>query len=369
MTETTSRILELDGLRGIAILMVLAFHIFPVAEQFSNQGFTAWISKLSSMGWAGVDVFFVLSGFLITSILIREKNHPHYFRNFYTRRVLRIMPVYYLLITILFVVNFLAGWIDIKTVLKSAAWFYTFTGNWLYAFNDVRGFYFEHLWSIAIEEQFYLVWPIIVLRYEPKKISKIGIATMLFALLTRVVLVFFSKDYGNTFPYYATISRLDGLMLGSMIATGFQTGLISQFPKNAAKFLIISLAIICTCIVYKPDALLWNNELMLTVGFSALALLAGALIIIAQTWNEAHFLRRFFRFPVLLFLGKYSYALYLFHWPVLFLIMNLFLKISSVGFIPWLVFSLACFFVTIGLSFISWNILEYPILELKRYFV
>jgi peptidoglycan/LPS O-acetylase OafA/YrhL len=177
-----------------------------------------------------------------------------------------------------------------------------------------------------------------------------------------------STNFGNTFPYYATIARVDGLMFGSIIATGFQTGLKEQFSKDTRKLFLISLALVVACIVFRPDSVLWNNGAMLTVGISGLGLLSGALLMMALTGHENGFTRKLLRHPGLVFFGKYSYALYLFHWPVTSWLLSIFSPVSSTGFIYWLLFSSACFVITVLLALLSWTLLEQPILNLKRHF-
>src|SRR5690349_5053254 len=103
-----NQIRELDGLRGLAVTLVMAFHLFPRAAYFTDHPFLLKISSFTSVGWVGVDIFFTLSGFLITSILLRAKEGEHYFRNFYARRALRIFPLYYVTIALFLTLAVLA---------------------------------------------------------------------------------------------------------------------------------------------------------------------------------------------------------------------------------------------------------------------
>ena len=159
--------LELDGVRGIAILMVLVFHAF----MFSLNPMTGWISKLASYGFAGVDLFFVLSGFLITGILLKAKGRPGYFRNFYAKRALRIWPLYYLLLLLSFgLVPFLilrihvdASIVGLALPQSHSALVYVFLLQNIWYGGKLGPPTLAMTWSLAIEEQFYLVWPWLVL--------------------------------------------------------------------------------------------------------------------------------------------------------------------------------------------------------------
>src|SRR5262245_16358318 len=150
----------LDGLRGIAILLVILYH---------NFGFIPFLNY----GWLGVDLFFVLSGFLITEILLKTRTTTNYFKNFYTRRVLRIFPLYYLCLILVIVIfplikNFPY---DLSFYRENQVWFWFYLQNWMLIFkqwND-SAILLNHFWSLAVEEQFYIVWPLLVLLIRKPK--------------------------------------------------------------------------------------------------------------------------------------------------------------------------------------------------------
>src|SRR5688572_7114217 len=143
----------LDGLRGIAVLIVLGFHIFPNHVKF---------------GWAGVDLFFVLSGFLITGILLESKGTPNYYRNYLAKRTLRIFPLYYFFLIVFFIVFPLVGYSDsiynYDYLSSTQSWYWLYIQNWRIFFDphypgeDI----ISHFWSLAIEEQFYIFWPLVI---------------------------------------------------------------------------------------------------------------------------------------------------------------------------------------------------------------
>ena len=371
MINTEKRVPELDGIRGIAVLMVMAFHILTHAEHFFDSPLARFFNWSSQMGWAGVDLFFVLSGFLITNILLEKKGQKNYFRNFYMRRVLRIFPVYYLCLTVIFIGGFYDSTVTGESTSSIMLWFYSYLQNWLFASGSGPALYFVHFWSLAIEEQFYLFWPLIVYFADKKLLTKIGSIAILGALFLRIYFVFVldRPDIVNTFPYYATITRIDSLLIGAMIAIGlksvtFKEGLV----KDAPRVLAYSILIVVACLLLQPDSPLTNNGAMITVGFSGLAIMTGALIVLLLTREEANLARRVFRHRSLTFFGKYSYALYVFHWPVTSFMIEYYVEKGYQGLVPWLVFIVGGFVISIILALLSWNLMEKPILGLKRYF-
>jgi peptidoglycan/LPS O-acetylase OafA/YrhL len=210
----------LDGMRGLAILLVLLFHFV------GNTVATNWIERaivgVSNYGSYGVELFFVLSGFLITGILYDARNKPHYFRNFYMRRLLRIFPLYYGVLALVF---FIAPLIPLlrgpmlNYLVDRQSW------AWLYAVNiyiakqgDWSFSYLEHFWSLAIEEHFYLFWPLVVflLATRPRTLIAVSLGTALCAMLARLTGSLMGLSWWTT--YVLTPFRLDGLALGAFLA-------------------------------------------------------------------------------------------------------------------------------------------------------
>src|SRR4051812_8053988 len=175
----------LDGLRGLAILMVMILHFGGTTEQ-GMSGLNLWFSRITGAGWCGVDLFFVLSGFLITGILYDAKGTPGGLRNFYARRVLRIFPLYYATLIVLFVILPLLApgpnpGLDKVALHQGWLWLYlsnfaaVFIGDHTFAAGLVQA---GHFWSLAIEEQFYLVWPLIVLTLRRETLINICVAVI-----------------------------------------------------------------------------------------------------------------------------------------------------------------------------------------------
>ncbi|HEV2276255.1 MAG TPA: acyltransferase, partial [Acidobacteriaceae bacterium] len=207
---------ELDGIRGIAILAVLlshaAVHIRP------DVHVARILIELMIPGWSGVELFFALSGFLITGILLRTKRSPNYFSSFYMRRFLRIFPIYYLTLTLgLIAAVFSPWWHSLMPELeKTRIAFYFYLQNCPLFWNHLQPLSgaFGHFWSLAVEEQFYLVWPILIWLLPEKTVFRICCAGFLLALPLRMLL--FAKVFGSNFALMQlTTSRVDGLFIGS----------------------------------------------------------------------------------------------------------------------------------------------------------
>src|SRR5436190_3454423 len=210
----------LDGLRGLAVMMVLVFHF--VGQMLPTNGVERAILGVTKYGLLGVDLFFVLSGFLITGILYDAHNKPHYFRNFYMRRLLRIFPLYYGVLALVFFVAPLIPLLRGPTLdylVDRQAW------AWLYAVNiyiaeqgDWSFSYLEHFWSLAIEEHFYLFWPVVVflLARRPRALIAVSLAAALCAMLARLTGSLMGLSWWTT--YVLTPFRLDGLALGAFLA-------------------------------------------------------------------------------------------------------------------------------------------------------
>ena len=213
-TADPARVEALDGLRGFAILAVVAFH-----AMFLDVGLlggarpapTDVYPTLALLGWCGVDVFFVLSGFLITGILLRSKGAPGYFRNFYARRALRIFPLYYLVVGLL-----LFGLGRPATSGAEKASYLLYYQNVRYALVGEGSFDAARLvtWSLAIEEQFYLVWPTVVWLCSRRALVGVCIAVVVGAIALRLWLL----AGGLHTTHFLTPCRLDTLAVGALLA-------------------------------------------------------------------------------------------------------------------------------------------------------
>lgn len=343
------RIPALDGLRGLAVLLVMAFH--------------AHIPGLAG-GGVGVDVFFVLSGFLITALLIQEFDSTGSVRMsaFYARRFLRLGPALLALLIVFCVFSVLAfTGEEARSNLAGAAIAGIYMTNWARAFQWHAPQLLGHTWSLAIEEQFYLLWPVVLvvaLRVFRNRRSVMGLAAGL-ALLScawRLWLVTHGAESPRTFNGLDT--RADGLMVGCCLgiafASGFVEGTMRQRVSAATKFLTP-----CALVGLGLLAALsrWDARWMHLGGFTVGALCAGWIITHLLVSRDT-VLHVFLSNRALMWVGSVSYGLYLWHYAV-------FRTMSRFG-ASNLTVLLAGSALTLAITAASYYLLEKPLLALRR---
>ena len=337
---------QLDAVRGVAVLLVIMVH--ATAKYPSLH-----LERMFAAGWMGVDLFFVLSGFLITRILLRTKRFPGYFKNFYARRCLRIWPLYYSLLLFMFVGIPLLRPSEAATVFErrsSPWWSYPlFLQNFLVPTPTMATGPLGVTWSLAIEEQFYLVWPWVVRYCSRSQLRRIAVAVICVSPALRLYLSLHHVNvYSNVF------CRLDGLMAGSLLAL-FLHSRASCPPR------FLKLAWVCL-VVAAPLALLANalDALWAVLSFTAIA--AAGFIFVSlfspQRWLHAAMTNR-----LLVYTGTISYGLYLLHKIPFDMAQTLQLARYPVLTLP--IGLVAAY----AMAALSWNGLERPFLRLKRLYV
>jgi peptidoglycan/LPS O-acetylase OafA/YrhL len=364
----------LDGVRGLAILAVLLYHGVLYSGSRSSHFIDQSLRDLVSFGWAGVDLFFVLSGFLITGILLDSRTSPTYYRSFYARRVLRIFPLYFACLAgFIFVLPLVGRWDSmVEAVRQNQFWYWTYLVNWRIGLQGWSEFFeLGHFWSLAVEEQFYMVWPFVVLTFRPATLAKICIACVVGALALRVWLVFSGYPIG---AYVLTPCRLDALSLGALLAIGVRNpashAILARF---APRVLVVCFVAIASIFVLNRS--FWpTGAFTLTLGLSIVALASASLMATLLFRPEARWLAGFFRSSPMRFLGKYSYGIYVIHHPVIIMLGR-----SRLGGAEWRQFGdteimgqlLAVTLgigLSVGLALTSWYLLETPFLRLKSKF-
>ncbi len=306
----------LDGLRGLAILMVLLLH-FVAAMQPTNL-VERVIVEVTKYGSYGVELFFVLSGFLITGILYDARNRPHYFRNFYMRRLLRIFPLYYGVLVLVFCVAPLIPLLRgpaLDHLVENQAW------AWLYAVNihiaksgDWSLSYIDHFWSLAVEEHFYLVWPLVVfaLAHRARALLAMCLAVALGAMLARVIGSLMGLSWWTT--YVLTPFRLDGLALGAFLAmTVRQSGGLERLVRALPWVVAVVGGLLAVTFAWTRLVSREGLELVLPVRAALILILLACLLVWALIAPERSVTSRFFRWRLMAFLGTYSYGLYVYH--------------------------------------------------------
>jgi peptidoglycan/LPS O-acetylase OafA/YrhL len=366
--EVLKHIGALDGVRGLAILLVLLFHLlWSNSETGSRLG--NFLVGLRGAGWVGVDLFYSLSGFLITGILFDSLHGRHYFRNFYARRALRIVPLYYGVITILLVFIYFhlptAGVGRTYALLvfylnNTPLWWHTTGGQPLIYLTD-------HLWSLAVEEQFYLVWPFVIFAIrDRKKLLWTALLLALMAPVSRTIMLSHGADLNAT--YKMTICRADSLLGGAWLALVMRGSARERVLKFAPFLFWLGLCA-CGLIAWKTSNFDFEvNRTVNLVGYSFVAIASTSFIAMALRPGGAVVWTMSFRW--LRFLGKYSYGIYVLHMPVLaakLLVPTLQQHIHSKA-VFHLATSAIVMAVTIPLAMLSYKFYEQPFLSLKSFF-
>jgi len=334
-------------------MVVLLHCVVPPSE-----GFVAWVVRHTfANGWIGVDIFFVLSGYLITSILLKQKSEPHYFRNFYARRALRIFPLFYLIAIALMIAapHLPFGPFPALTIL-------TYTSNFARVFShDWEPL--SHAWSLCVEEQFYLFYPWVVLTLDTARLRK--------TLWWVIALSPFIRGVTNAllFPkaaYYLTFCYLDVLGMGALVAVIFHER--GEISGAAVRKLRVALgALLFTTIVLWLTKQLGSPAL---VASSIVVTLIGAVaaVVIALSAVDALPAGRLLRNPILVGIGRISYGIYLIHYVVLQLTLAFMRNRFGDTWTNTAVVSAVSIGATFALAVVSWLGFERPILRLKKYF-
>jgi peptidoglycan/LPS O-acetylase OafA/YrhL len=370
------RMKELDGVRGIAVLLVIAYHACKRADYFTQNAVLHFITGLTSVGWIGVDIFFTLSGFLITSILFRTREHEHYFRNFYARRILRIVPIYLVLIilTLAFAPKLEAEFTSsLSTALPALL---LFQQNWIAIFLNVpMTAYLWVTWSLAVEEQFYFTWPFVVCRFRRETLLKIGAAYVAISFLARIVGVLFFENVGKStihyFFYYNSFTRFEQLLIGALLAILLTYAhLKEKIRRYSVPVFLISFAIFLALVITAPTTPHpGSGYIPLTIGvYTSVALFTAGLIAAFSTYPETALVRRLFQNKIFSFFGEYSYSMYLFHIPVMLIVMDWFWRAKMRGAEIYVLYIFVTFSITIAIALLAWNLVEKHALNLKKYF-
>ena len=373
------RVKELDSLRGISIILVIAFHSFGRVDFFIRPGarffdILHFIKPLTTIGWVGVDIFFVLSGFLITSILLKTKNEKNYFKNFYTRRALRIFPLYFVfLVVILLLIPIIDP--EYKTEIhRSLPILLLYQQNWLVLFDKIPLTpYLGVTWSLAIEEQFYLVWPAIVFFTRKETLIKISVGIIVFSILARILGILLGSDHEwmAEFFYYNTFTRFEQLVFGGLLAVAFTFPVWRERLRlmSAPIFVIALAGFIAVCIPAYPKMVPFDPNTPLVLGGETLAaIFSTALIAMLLIYPERSAIRKLFQSNVLNFWGKYSYSAYLLHMPVILLLFEPLMQTGIKGTKMYVAYIILVYGLTALGSLLTWNLLEKHMLNLKKYF-
>jgi len=367
--KTEHHVPVLDAVRGLAILLVLFIHIGGNMPAPKNDAWKVF-GSLTSSCWVGVDLFFVLSGFLITGILYDTGQATNFFRAFYARRFLRIFPLYY---GFLFLLGILTIPLDIEW--RSREWIYLLYLQNTHVMKNVHSAAFspfitiDHLWSLAVEEQFYCVWPAMVFFVKDRiKLMKMAGLLMAGSMLVRLVMLYGHKSLWMIYVF--TPARADSLMIGSVLALLFRSdAALQQQLKRLAIFVLPASVIVLVILALPTGGLSFSSKNVIIFGYTIIGLASAALITLSLTSGT---LGVAINRPFLRWLGKCSYGIYVLHLPVMQLLLHLHTvtQIEDLYSNSWwrllIVVSTAAF--AVGLAFLSFEFYESRFLRLKRFF-
>jgi peptidoglycan/LPS O-acetylase OafA/YrhL len=370
----------LDGIRGIAILLVILHH--------SLHGWGPAQSALESLGrsvlghcWVGVDLFFVLSGFLITGILLDTRRKRRYFASFYPRRILRTFPLYYATILVCFVLLPalpVPGVEWLRELSSRQGWFWLHVSNFYNLSHNILRMdgpsigWMSTFWSLAVEEHFYLVWPLIVCWCSPRQVVRVSLGLLGGVLLLR--LAFAIRGYEFQYIYNNTFTRLDGMLFGSMVAA------LSRSEDGLRKYVRAFRILLGTCVAGFALLLFLGGRVAglypfcaQTIVFTGIAAVFAGLMVLVLEAPPGSRTRALFSGRFLRACGKYSYAMYILNIP-LFLLIDLVFRPETHPIlgskIPGiLVYCALGILLSLAAALVTWNLLEKHCLKLKRFFV
>ncbi|HEY8086368.1 MAG TPA: acyltransferase [Polyangiaceae bacterium] len=304
-------VVALDGVRGLAILLVLCVHF--VGDAPAHDALARAVVKVANYGIWGVDLFFVLSGFLITGLLHDAKGAPHYFRDFYVRRTLRIFPLYYGVLTLLFLLlpvlptPYPTG---LGESARHQAWLWLYASNVYLAIHRAWVLpYVGHFWSLAVEEQFYLVWPFVVLWCSRRALLRLCVVVAALALGVRIVL---SAGGGELAALVLTPCRFDALCVGGFLALAVREVGLERVVRASRRAFGPLVGLLLATSAW--NALVGTHaDVVLPLRGTIVASTCGALLATSLGAAGTSVISRVFRSRVMRFLGTRSYGLYVFH--------------------------------------------------------
>jgi len=296
----------LDGLRAVAIAFVVVHHAHYLTTELT-------LSSIAKFLGSGVDLFFIISGFLITQILLATKGADNYFRSFYLRRLLRIVPLYYLVLGCAFFIVPILNSPHLDKLQSTPSWPY-----WLFLSN----FYIAHQgaftnglvdlsWSLSVEEQFYIFWSVCIYLLSLRHIKFLAFTIIIFSPVLRYLLV--SQGVGHIAIYVMSFTRMDTLMIGALLAIYRNHRFFT--PRFFTWSLILA-AIISPVVMSFMSRRYGVTIYYSLVGWSH-ASVTGLVIAASKfEYKDATKVLRFFEWKPLVHVGLYSYGIYLFHNPI-----------------------------------------------------
>jgi peptidoglycan/LPS O-acetylase OafA/YrhL len=363
----------LDGIRGVAILLVLICHFIPGGEA-TKHGVGQILARIAILGWTGVDLFFVLSGFLITGILLRSKPLPRYFVNFYGRRVLRIFPLYYFVLAVVAIGLFtIPSWSSYDKLRTHWASYWFYATNFIcarhgWAILAEKKLDLTFLWSLAVEEHFYLFWPLMVWLFSERSLTRACVAMIVIAPILRWLSPYLGQQ--DIAPYALTQCRMDSLATGALLAVMVHYRSPAEVLRRLGWIGLISAILWLAYVVQSVRIHGYAAAPFRVGGHSILAFMFAGMICLALMggWTAAMMTWRPLRF-----FGVYSYGIYIYHGILQAYLLDWFIPRRFtfhtghiwVGILP---HYFLCIAVPTLIAVVSYHLMEKQFLKLKRFF-
>jgi peptidoglycan/LPS O-acetylase OafA/YrhL len=366
----------MDGLRAFALAFVIAAHTNNYYSPFPSGWLDRSVAFVLGAGWVSLDLFFVLSGFLITGILYASRGMRNRYVNFYSRRALRIFPLYYLYLALMFV------WMPVRHEHPLSGLDWASLLFYFYNFRIVAVGHFSanfgHLWSLNVEEHFYLLWPLLVFNLNRRLLMRICVGGALLSLLLRIAVT--HSSMGIRGSYVLTPCRLDGLLLGAWLALASVDpalwARVKRYYRVVGPAALLSLALMAIRQGHFYSAIFPNtypgvrsSELLITWGITPLAVFCGWVVIIAMSGGP---ITRFLELPVLRWLAKRSYGIYIYHFFILSALGHRLVTSHLLARLPaWagvLTVATVILILAVLVATISYRFYEEPFLNLKKRF-
>jgi peptidoglycan/LPS O-acetylase OafA/YrhL len=375
------RTIALDGLRGIAVLLVIIVHSdIYFGGPFATGPIAGPLAETFGAGWVGVNLFFVLSGFLITGILYDTRHAAKYFSAFFARRALRIFPLYIGFVALLTAFAYLSskGSDGHPFLLQDKLSLFGFYYNLRVAFfTHAELPNIHHFWSLCVEEHFYLVWPFAVLLLSRLHLMRLCLVGLLLALVLRTIVV--EGGYWQQIAYLATPCDLDGLLAGAFVALAIREEKArGQLFRYSTPVILLCTAFLLGLLAYQHHFYNFSGPgvdggLDLTIGITDISILFAAVMAFVLQAPRNSIARRWLEHRWLRFVGRYSYAMYVFHFSILAIIVRLALRLypAAAGLPDYETkpgLAIAGALVSLGVAWISYELFEKHFLRLKDRF-
>lgn len=346
-------ILELDGLRGIAILMVMVHRFWP------RRG-VGMAADVAGAGWIGVDLFFVISGFLIAGILLETRGEPGYFRNFYARRVLRIFPLYYLFVIGVWIA--FAGNPAFREHAGSPLWYLFHLGN---IPEGVLGkdvpYWLAPTWSLAIEEQFYLTFPLLVALVPRRSLTWVLVFMLAAAPVVRLVTMLAMPDQ-ERMQYLFTLCRLDTIAAGCLLAVIVRAVDLARWRTRIVQLALLAVpSVVALAIASRLDR---TSPFDRVLGYSVVAV-GCASVVALVILHRGRAATALLRWSPLTYCGKLCFGLYLLHRPADTFVSAAATRLGIDADLWLLPLKVA---VALVLATLSWRLIERPFIRIKDRF-